>query len=1228
MTLTMTLVFWNPRGISNKEVIFKEFLSDNGAVYAGISESKTYKAGSMLSDGNWQWDTGPEGKPTDRGTHPSRGVGAFINQRRLKASVVAKGKYTLWHRLEIKGGVPLVVGVGYFPGAQDYKGHVEANDELRSRLEVFRREGYHVVFGGDLNAHIGSNGDDTPTDRAGRLLLETTEVMGMVMVNTMDGRCKGGPTRVEGEQQSTIDYVMVSSSLAPKVKSLVIEDGQMGSDHRPLVLDLVDLASVPPPAKSVREVWKLENIPMPPESDWSWVNACQARFQTWATHTGDMLRAAEASSLDSQCVADVLDWSFQLALDELASTHLGTRKVKPRATPTLDASTRMAIDHRDSCEGIMRWVFNSKSANETTRTEVRKQYMAANRRVLRAASRRRELQELELFRDVESKQRDSKLFWSRFKRLRNSINVDKSPPPVAINSNGETVTDPAEVLDAWHTFSKNIASTDLKGTKEEGIYDDEYREEVEQRLELLRLVQLHQPHMDRPVDREEVFAAIRRLKMGKAPGQDGILTDIIKSGSDAVYTRKMRHFGMIDALTLIYNYILEHGVWPERWGVGVIVPLHKHDSRLDPANYRPITLMSVVGKIFGIIINNRLQKFSERANTIGDEQGGFRSQRGTPDQVFILRELLASRKERGLPTLCTFVDVRKAYDTVWRESAYVNIHDSGVKGKVWRQLQAMHKGLTRKVRLPFGDTEDFEVHRGVAQGAVESPWVYSNFVEGLATALRDAGYGVALAGRRVALLMYADDIVLLASSPDEMQAMNAVATRFAYQHRFQFNGAKCGVMVFNANTLTREAVRAGKWEVFGETIEVVNSYTYLGTILDGNGLSWNSHVSGAILKAKRRSNDLLWVCRSDRGMRPRTAITLWNALVRPLLEYCCELWSGQIPQYLVDQAERVQMTFLRGTLGLHENGSGVSDVVVRAEVGCEQLVSRWAKLKAGYWRRIFIAPPERLLRRVADHRHKEFTLPSNNRWGNLGWMKTAHNTLVEYGLGPEFDCPELVRGRSVGEWRTKVYNSVELRTDASRATEICSLPSADTYTTIKHWGVNTTDYSFSSGEEGRLGFMVPERYLDDRDHLEGTRLKLLCRLNCLPVLKRVGREVTPKWPLGARTCLMCSDSKVEDVFHFMMECPAYSQHRSRIFKQVSRIRCWRGDIDQTAVFRTLLGGRFGVPKAEDSIDRAVKRYLVKCWNTRARVTQAINVVLGTDYGVFKSPSTCSGTSAA
>ena len=948
----------------------------------------------------------------------------------------------------------------------------------------------------------------------------------------------------------------------------------------------------------------------------------------------EFVQAAKGSGLNSVHVGNVLDWSFQQALDEVTESELGTKWVGPSAVPVLDAASRMAVAHRDVCEDVMRWVIADKSSTEETRSEARTQFLSTSRRVTVMAASKRDQAEGRLFRDVEGKQRDVKLFWATFKSVRSSIVDSKSPPPVAVDADGNTVTEPKAVLAAWRAFCASIANADLEGTQEEGIYDEEYKGEVEERLDWLRKVRIHQPDLDCPITREEIWRAIRKLKMGKAPGEDGILTDILKSAADAVGTSKLKGTNpVVDALVLIFNYVFEHEIWPERWGTGVIFPLHKHDSRLDPSNYRPITLLSVVGKLFGTIVNARLASFSESTGTISDEQGGFRRARGTPDQIFIFREILASRKERGLATYATYVDARKAYDTVWRVQAYSRIHDSGVRGRLWRQLQSMHAGLTRRVQHPLGLTGSFPVDRGVAQGAVESPWVYSNFIDSLAVQLKRAGFGVMVAGVRVPLLMYADDIVLLAGSPDELEAMNGIVSEFARQNRFQFNGEKSAVMVFNVTVVARAACSSRRWSLSGETVEVRESYTYLGAITTqtAGGLGWKDHVGDAIAKARRRSADLLWVCRADRGIRPRTAVTLWQSIVRPLLEYASELWSGQITDTLTKEAEKVQMRFLRGTLGLHGNGSGVADDVVRAEAGVEPLRDRWAKLRLGYWRRLFAAQPQRLLYRVAAFRRRERVLSGGRGLGSMGWMASAERTLRSHGMVSVWYIPSQATAHTQVEWRERVYEAVEAQSDVDRVARGVGMSTVMQYAQLKEWGANTASYSFSSGEVGRLGRLVPERYLDDRSDLKGTRVKMLCRLGCLPLMNRVGREQRPPWPKAARVCPCCDLGVVEDVHHFIMVCPMHADRRARLLSHahavVERAIPVRrqGGVLETVDFagssvqaqcRVLLGGRIGDPFSEDRLDKMVKRYLRKSWNCRHRVTEAINSVLGTSYGVF------------
>ena len=465
--------------------------------------------------------------------------------------------------------------------------------------------------------------------------------------------------------------------------------------------------------------------------------------------------------------------------------------------------------------------------------------------------------------------------------------------------------------------------------------------------------------------------------------------------------------------------------------------------------------------------------------------------------------------------------------------------------------------------------------------------------------------------------MYADDMILLANSACELARMNRVVSRYAKLNRFELNGKKSGVMVFNVNHATRRRACDRRWVLFGDQVKVVDEYVYLGTVTSIDPGSWTKHLLAAVSRAERRSADLLWLFRQDRGFRPRTAVTLWQAMVRPTLEYASEIWAGQVPKYVTEAAERVQMTFLRGTLGLHANGSGVSDEVVRAETGSEPLASRWSKLQLGYWRRVFVAPRHRILRTLASFRHRERA--AGGGLGQKGWIKALEVNFTTHGLKSYYDNPESAGDIDKDSWKELCYDAVNTRQDRMRAAAMAGQTSAADYTAIKSWTRNVKSYSKFKGEVDRLGQYVPEAYLDDRKDLKGTRLKMLCRFNCLPVMNRVGREVRPRWPKESRVCFMCSEPVVEDVRHFVLDCPAYAHRRRKLLTRVSS--CLEDTLDFDSLedvnkFHVVLGRRSGSSWADANIDRWVKIYLVKCWNQRKPVMDSINRILGTTYNVF------------
>ena len=338
------------------------------------------------------------------------------------------------------------------------------------------------------------------------------------------------------------------------------------------------------------------------------------------------------------------------------------------------------------------------------------------------------------------------------------------------------------------------------------------------------------------------------------------------------------------------------------------------------------------------------------------------------------------------------------------------------------------------------------------------------------------------------------------------------------------------------------------------------------------------------------------------------------------------MWSGLIGKEVSRKAERVQTEFLRAVVGLHKNGSGVSDHVLRAELGCEMLESRWAKLRLGYWRRIQAAPDTRLLKTVASFRYTEITTSNNGSLGTRSSLRPTREALDRFGLAPYWQNPALCLELRPDKWKELVYSRVNEVYDNKRAGDMSVMSSTKVYNEVKFWGVNEVEYSKFSGEVGRLGFLTPERYLDDRMNIKGTRLKMLCRLACLPVMDRVGREVRPKWPKENRICWACEDAQVEDVRHFVMDCTRYDDHRSTLLIKSSKALVRAGadglssdDFDglpRSEQFEVLMGKRIGNPQAEDMIDKYVKTFLVKCWSRRRPVEEAINNTLCTKYSVF------------
>ena len=141
----------------------------------------------------------------------------------------------------------------------------------------------------------------------------------------------------------------------------------------------------------------------------------------------------------------------------------------------------------------------------------------------------------------------------------------------------------------------------------------------------------------------------------------------------------------------LFNIVFDTGIIHESWLTGIIRPVYKNKGKVDdPDNYRAITLISCLGKLFTSIINNRLTFLSNEFEIISKNQSGFRKGFATTDNIFIMHALMSIYFSLGKKLYFTFVDFRKAFDTVWRTGLWKKLLKHDINGKCFKIIYNMY----------------------------------------------------------------------------------------------------------------------------------------------------------------------------------------------------------------------------------------------------------------------------------------------------------------------------------------------------------------------------------------------------------------------------------------------------------------------------------------------------------------------------------------------------------
>ncbi|KAI8436544.1 hypothetical protein MSG28_010075 [Choristoneura fumiferana] len=431
-----------------------------------------------------------------------------------------------------------------------------------------------------------------------------------------------------------------------------------------------------------------------------------------------------------------------------------------------------------------------------------------------------------------------------------------------------------------------------------------------------------------PILRDEIRNALYHAKTGKAAGPDGIYVEILKLIED-------EH---MDALTNLFNLIYDLEQIPIDWLRSTFVTLPKKKNAKKCEEYRTISLMSQVLKLFLKIIHARIRVRCDEQ--LGDSQFGFRAGVGTREALFAVQVLVQKCKDMQQDVFLCFIDYEKAFDRVLHDRLIAILKDIGLDDKDVRIIQNLYWNQRATVRVDGEETDEVEIKRGVRQGCILSPTLFNLYSEAIIVeALEEMDCGVMINGRVINNLRYADDTVLIASTEAELQLMVNRVNECSLRAGLRMNVSKTKVMVITKKETIHPVI-----SVAGSRLERVRKYKYLGTWVNEDWDS-NCEIRTRIEIARSAFNEMRRVLCS-RSLKISLRTRLLQCYIWPILLYGCEAWT--IKEDLRKRIEAFEMWAYRRMLAISWTHRVTNVEVLRRAGRSRQLMQTIKKRKVAY----------------------------------------------------------------------------------------------------------------------------------------------------------------------------------------------------------------------------------------------------------------------------------------
>ena len=432
-------------------------------------------------------------------------------------------------------------------------------------------------------------------------------------------------------------------------------------------------------------------------------------------------------------------------------------------------------------------------------------------------------------------------------------------------------------------FVKLLTDPDIKSVEE---WKEKFIRQGVQQMDAL-------PGNDQKPSWKEVHTYIKAMPRWKVGGTDGVKAAFFKGveeREDELGATPNTPLGKV--LYYILCEMFELGLIPQIWQEGKTILIFK-GGKNDPseaASYRGITVMaSVLKMLVATVVDRRLKQGLDQF--FRKEQAGFRGAEECSAHVVAFYEVVMARKAKGLKTFACLIDIKNAYDTVPINAFIAKLELAGVNGKTIQLIRELYRTAQQKLHTHLGLSEFIRQMRGLRQGDPSSPIIFNIFINDIFNRIEqgvaEAGISVEGLQDRLLGLLFADDLVIWAETPDKLREMMHKITEWGNDNHMTFGIAKCGVMGFGTGAF--DDIKLQQFTLQTKLVPVVSVYKYLGVIITTE-MDMEQMVNHRITLGLARLNAIRPTLRAQ-WLPIYFRVKIIKSMLIPVLTWGAELWG-------------------------------------------------------------------------------------------------------------------------------------------------------------------------------------------------------------------------------------------------------------------------------------------------------------------------------------------------